>query len=441
MFVDGAPVDRAPGRRARPRHRDGVPGHAPGPGAHRRGEHRARPAGRPDAAAQAARGADHEASRDYGLAVDPTARVRHLSIGERQRVEILKVLMTGARLVILDEPTSVLAPQEVDALFGVVDAAARPRASAWSSSRTSSARSARSPTGSPCCAAARSILDGGRPGTTDRRRAGRGDGRPERAAAAPSERVALPERARAALELQRRRPRSATAGKLALKGVDLDVRPGRARRGRRRRRQRPAGAVRGGPRAAPRRRRGDRPGRRPVGRTAAPDAIDGWRASRVPEDPVADSVVPGLTSLEHMVLDGRARTAARRSASTGAAVGARTAELDERVGLRIAAGEPPRLDALGRQHPAGPADPRSSAQDAPLVVAAYPSRGLDVANTRRTQELLLERATAGAGVLHGLGGPRRAASRWPTGSLVMHDGHIAGDRRHRRRRPHDDRAC
>ena len=41
--------------------------------------------------------------------------MRDLSIGERQRVEILKVLMGGARLVILDEPTSVLAPQEVDA--------------------------------------------------------------------------------------------------------------------------------------------------------------------------------------------------------------------------------------------------------------------------------------------------------------------------------------
>jgi len=58
-----------------------------------------------------------EASARYGLAVDPTATVRDLSIGERQRVEILKVLLTGARLVILDEPTSVLAPQEVDDLF------------------------------------------------------------------------------------------------------------------------------------------------------------------------------------------------------------------------------------------------------------------------------------------------------------------------------------
>ena len=61
-----------------------------------------------------------EASARYGLAVDPKALVRHLSIGERQRVEILKVLLAGARLVILDEPTSVLAPQEVESLFGAV---------------------------------------------------------------------------------------------------------------------------------------------------------------------------------------------------------------------------------------------------------------------------------------------------------------------------------
>ena len=58
-----------------------------------------------------------EAAIRYGLACDPRALVRHLSIGERQRVEILKVLMAGAKLVILDEPTSVLAPQEVDTLF------------------------------------------------------------------------------------------------------------------------------------------------------------------------------------------------------------------------------------------------------------------------------------------------------------------------------------
>ncbi|MFA5885782.1 MAG: ATP-binding cassette domain-containing protein, partial [Acidimicrobiia bacterium] len=62
------------------------------------------------------------AAERYGLAVDPGAKVRHLAIGERQRVEILKVLMSGSRIVILDEPTSVLAPQEVDALFAGVSA-------------------------------------------------------------------------------------------------------------------------------------------------------------------------------------------------------------------------------------------------------------------------------------------------------------------------------
>ncbi|MEZ5232004.1 MAG: ATP-binding cassette domain-containing protein [Acidimicrobiales bacterium] len=61
-----------------------------------------------------------EADR-YGLAVDPDALVRDLAIGERQRVEILKVLMAGAHLVILDEPTSVLAPQEVDALLAAIE--------------------------------------------------------------------------------------------------------------------------------------------------------------------------------------------------------------------------------------------------------------------------------------------------------------------------------
>ncbi|MFN8123678.1 MAG: ATP-binding cassette domain-containing protein [Thermoleophilia bacterium] len=61
-----------------------------------------------------------EASERVGLAVNPTATVRNLSIGERQRVEILKVLMAGAKVLILDEPTSVLAPQEVDALMGAV---------------------------------------------------------------------------------------------------------------------------------------------------------------------------------------------------------------------------------------------------------------------------------------------------------------------------------
>jgi general nucleoside transport system ATP-binding protein len=53
----------------------------------------------------------------FGLAVDPDALVAELSMGERQRVEILKALVRGARILILDEPTAVLTPGESEALF------------------------------------------------------------------------------------------------------------------------------------------------------------------------------------------------------------------------------------------------------------------------------------------------------------------------------------
>jgi simple sugar transport system ATP-binding protein len=55
-----------------------------------------------------------------GVAVDPDARVGSLSIGEQQRVEILKALYNDCRVLILDEPTAVLVPQDVDALFATV---------------------------------------------------------------------------------------------------------------------------------------------------------------------------------------------------------------------------------------------------------------------------------------------------------------------------------
>ena len=57
----------------------------------------------------------------YGLEVDPRVRVRDLSVGMQQRVEILKALYRGARLLILDEPTSVLTPPEAERLFEVVE--------------------------------------------------------------------------------------------------------------------------------------------------------------------------------------------------------------------------------------------------------------------------------------------------------------------------------
>ncbi len=56
----------------------------------------------------------------YGLAVDPGRPVHHLSVGERQRVEILRCLLQEPKLLIMDEPTSVLTPQEVEGLFAML---------------------------------------------------------------------------------------------------------------------------------------------------------------------------------------------------------------------------------------------------------------------------------------------------------------------------------
>ena len=59
-------------------------------------------------------------ARDYGLEVDPQAKVFELSVGEQQRVEILKALYRRVQILIMDEPTSVLTPQEVERLFSTL---------------------------------------------------------------------------------------------------------------------------------------------------------------------------------------------------------------------------------------------------------------------------------------------------------------------------------
>jgi simple sugar transport system ATP-binding protein len=75
-----------------------------------------------DKAATHARAELRALSDAYGLAVDPDSLVEDLPVGLQQRVEILKALFRGARILILDEPTGVLTPQETDQLFDILGA-------------------------------------------------------------------------------------------------------------------------------------------------------------------------------------------------------------------------------------------------------------------------------------------------------------------------------
>ena len=61
-----------------------------------------------------------ELSKQFGLAVDPAALIADITVGQQQRVEILKALYRGAEILILDEPTAVLTPQEATELFGII---------------------------------------------------------------------------------------------------------------------------------------------------------------------------------------------------------------------------------------------------------------------------------------------------------------------------------
>ncbi len=113
-------VFSSPEGRHRRRHRHGVPALHAGRQPDRVGEHRARPGtGHRTCRSNIgqARSRIVELGTQYGLEVDPDALVSDLGVGDKQRVEILKVLYRGAKILILDEPTAVLVPQEVDELF------------------------------------------------------------------------------------------------------------------------------------------------------------------------------------------------------------------------------------------------------------------------------------------------------------------------------------
>ncbi len=343
---------------------------------------------------RAVRTAIHETSERFGLAVDPDARVRDLAIGERQRVELCKVLMSGARLVILDEPTSVLAPQEVDGLFGGIR---QLRADGMSiviiTHKLGEARA---------IADRVSVLRGGRPVLVDADPRTLADDELIEAmvgrtvAPLPAQRVAVPVDRTPALELRsvsfQRHKEVPT-----LSAVDLVVGAGElvgvagvAGNGQRELYEVALGILT--PTAGE-----VRVGGTVISGGRAPAAAIAAGAAGIPEDPVTDAVVPGLSVSEHVALTdlGRYRKGVgidwRR-------VRDRLGELDEHTGLQVAA--PGRVVAtLSGGNIQRVMLVRALGAPASLVVAAYPSRGLDIASTRRTQEILLQQRAEGAGVL------------------------------------------
>ena len=120
ILVDGEPVTfRSPRDAIAARHRDGPSALRARPVADRHRERAARAwTGRASGSTCARpRPRSKGSPSELGLHVDPRGHVWQLSVGEQQRVEILKMLYRGARILIMDEPTAVLAPQEAEELF------------------------------------------------------------------------------------------------------------------------------------------------------------------------------------------------------------------------------------------------------------------------------------------------------------------------------------
>ncbi|WP_456820612.1 ABC transporter ATP-binding protein [Cellulomonas sp. URHB0016] len=335
-----------------------------------------------------------EASAHYGLDVDPTALVRDLSIGEWQRAELLKVLLAGARVLILDEPTSVLTPQEADALFdvlrrltadgvGVILIAHKIREVRQIADRVT-------------------VLRGGRTVLTDTDPHELTDAELVRAMVGTSvkpverrpARADEPAEAPAVVSLRGAsvlRPN----GVLGLDGVDLDVRAGRilgvagiagAGQGELADLLVGVASLRSGSMEVP-------------GLDARGTGTGDLRVAGVVDvvaNPVHDYVVRGMTISDHAAL-WEATTAGRSRFDVRGAVKS-FVRRNERAGLR-AADPSRRLDQLSGGNIQRVLLTLALTEDAKLVVASYPTRGLDVLTTERTHELLLEARDRGEAVV------------------------------------------
>jgi simple sugar transport system ATP-binding protein len=343
--------------------------------------------GGPFLARQALRKRIREASERYNLSVDPMAKVADLSIGEWQRVELVKVLLGGARVLILDEPTSVLTPAEVEGLFTVVR---QLRAEGVGIVLiTHKMREVRA------IADRVTVLRGGKLIVEDVPAGEISDA--DLVTAMVGESVETQRNAGGSgghaplLELRDVRLAGSTGG---LRTTSLTLR---------------AGEILGVAGVAG---NGQRELADLVVGAAAPDAgeivLDGVKVSgagparhrelgvvAVVGDALREFVVPGLTIAEHFALwrhaGGQAGFDARAAAST-------LDELNAQVGLSIAASSR-RLDKLSGGNIQRVMLTLALGTPARVLVVSYPTRGLDVLTTETTRRLLMRARDAGTGVV------------------------------------------
>lgn len=333
-----------------------------------------------------------EIADKYGLIVDPDRPVWQLDIGERQRVEIVKVLLTGAKILLFDEPTSVLAVTEVDAFLQMLcKLRDEGYAVLFVTHKIQETLS---------CADRITVMRNGRVvmTTTDveslneRNLVTHMVGEWVPPLTSVREVPITDGRVLSVAELTIKDDRD----RAILSDVTFSIAPGEI--------VGVAGISGNGQRELAEALTGLRPvesgtihvEERNVTNHSPASFLD-MGVVGIPEDPLEESIVPGLSVLEHMILGGLAEE--RQGLEVHwSSIRARFERLPEVATLQVA-----RADRLADQLSGGNVQrmilTRALAQSPKVLIASYPTRGLDVATARAVHRILLDRRNTDTGVL------------------------------------------
>ena len=359
-----------------------------------------------------------------GLHVNSSAQVRSLSIAERQQLEIVKLLVTGARILILDEPTSVLAPQEVEGLFArLVDLRARGFSVVMITHKVKEARQVADRLS--VLRAGRTVVEGMVPDSI-------GDLELVEAMVGRSVPPLPLERAGSITDRPLVEVRGLHVpgedGRSGIRDLELEIYPreivgiaGVAGSGQRELADALAGTLawKAGTVVV---------SGRPLSRAEPGVAIRAGVAT-VCEDPISHWVVEGLTVLEHVGLGGikRGLGAGRRSLGMNWDSIRKTAVgLDTAAELRMA-GLDRQVATLSGGNVQRVLLTQVLAPGANLYILSYPNRGLDVASCRQVHDLILQRRAEGASVVF-ISEDLDELLLLSDRIVVLHQGQVAGIR-------------